>query len=113
MFYDFGDVFQCVDLLMKNHKSPPEEQLPISAFDLDQTTRDKRVEETHKICKKTDEDLKALIYAQNKLCETLKKRFWDPVEVKGRKLRVIYCYTYECCYFILVFPPQKLYCFLH
>ena len=79
---------------MKNYESPPEEQLPISTFDLDDTTRQERTQETQKICKKTEKQLRALMFAQNKLYGALKKRFWDPVEVKGRKLRV--CVFIKC-----------------
>ncbi|PSN50662.1 hypothetical protein C0J52_09305 [Blattella germanica] len=73
----------------QNYNCTPEEQLPVCEFDLDEATRARRTEETRRICKETEIHLKALIAVQIQLCDVLKKRFWDTVETKGRKLRAI------------------------
>jgi hypothetical protein len=62
--------------------------LPLSAFDLDEETRNERRRQAQDKCRETELYLKALIAAQDKLCETLKQRYWNTVETKGRKLKV-------------------------
>lgn len=79
---------QCVALLKKNYTNPPEEKLPISAFDLDEETRRVKSTKAQKKCNETELYLKALIAAQDKQCETLKETCWNTMETKGRKLKV-------------------------
>ncbi|KAJ9595407.1 hypothetical protein L9F63_013391, partial [Diploptera punctata] len=79
----------CVELLMVNYERPPEEQLPVGEFDLDVATRNELMEENKIICTQIERKLKAKIFVQDKLCEILKRKFWDSVEIKGRKLRAI------------------------
>lgn len=75
-------------LLEKNYINPPDEKVPVSAFHLDEETRTEKRRKTQNKCKEIKLYLKALIVAQDKLCETLKQRYWNTVETKGRKLKV-------------------------
>jgi hypothetical protein len=77
-----------VALLKKNYINPPEEKVPVSAFYLDEKTRTEKIRRTQNKCKEVELYLKALIVAQDKLCETLKQRYWNTMETKGRKLKV-------------------------
>lgn len=75
-------------MLEKNYANPPEEKLPISAFDLDEKSRQEKKSEAVKRCNETELYLKSLIVAQDKQCETLKEKCWNTMETKGRKLKV-------------------------
>jgi hypothetical protein len=77
-----------VALLERNYINPPDEKVPVSAFNLDEETRNEKIRKTQNKCKEIELYLKALIVAQDKLCETLKQRYWNTVETKGRKLKV-------------------------
>lgn len=71
-----------------NFTNQAEEKLPLSAFDLDQETRNERRRQAQDKCRETELYLKALTAVQDKLCETLKQRHWTAVETKGSKLKV-------------------------
>lgn len=66
----------------------PEEKLPISAFDLDEETREVKRSKAQKRCNEIELYLKALIVAQDRQCEVLKEKSWNTMETKGRKLKV-------------------------
>lgn len=80
---------ECVALLEKNYTNPPEEILPISAFDLDEETRRVKSSKAQKRCNEVELYLKTLIVAQDKQCEILKEKCWNTMETKGRKLKAI------------------------
>lgn len=71
-----------------NYTNLPEEKLPISAFDLDEGTREVKRSKAQKRCNETELYLKALIVAQDRQCEVLKEKCWNTMETKGRKLKV-------------------------
>lgn len=79
---------QCVALLEKNYTNLPEEKLPISAFDLDEETREVKRSKAQKRCHENELYLKALIVAQDRQSEVLKEKCWNTMETKGRKLKV-------------------------
>jgi hypothetical protein len=84
-----------VALLEKNYVNPPEEKVPISSFYLDEETRIEKIRKAQNKCKETELHLKALIAEQDKLRESLKQRYWDAMETKGRKLKVlVFCQRY-------------------
>jgi hypothetical protein len=89
-FMDYFNLIklQCVALLEKNYTNPPEEILPISAFDLDEETRRVKSSKAQKRCNEVELYLKTLIVAQDKQCEILKEKCWNTMETKGRKLKV-------------------------
>jgi hypothetical protein len=75
-------------LLEKNYANPPEEKFPVSVFYVDEETTTEKIRKAQNKCKQMELYLKTLIIEQDKLCETLKKRYWNAVETKGRKLKV-------------------------
>lgn len=79
---------QCVALLEKNYTNLPEEKLSISAFDLDEGTREVKRSKAQKRCHEIELYLKALIVAQDRQCEVLKEKCWNTMETKGRKVKV-------------------------
>ncbi|KAJ4435776.1 hypothetical protein ANN_18395, partial [Periplaneta americana] len=78
----------CVAMLKKNYIAS-EEKLPISEFDLDEEVRNKKIRDAKNTCEKTEAFQEALITAQDALCERLKKKYWNTVDVKDRKLKAI------------------------
>lgn len=76
-------------LLEKNYANPPEEKVPVSAFYVAEETRTEKIRKAKDKCKEIELYLKELIVAQDKVCETLKRKYWNTMETKGRKLKVI------------------------
>lgn len=72
-----------------NYTSLPEEQLPISSFDLDKSARRKKLEEGKDVREKTKQMQLATIKARDKVSEYIKKSCWDTIFSKGREIHAI------------------------
>lgn len=81
--------------------------MPLSAFDLDEDTRSEKIRKAQDKSKKTELYLKALIVAQDKLCETLKQRYWNTVETKDRKLKVRIYHNQHRSLRLLMYESKK------
>lgn len=76
-------------MLDANEKAPAEEQLPISAFDLDKDARESAIEEG----RLERERLKAYTFAKIAVMEMkselIKEHCWDPMVVKPTSIEVM------------------------
>lgn len=72
-----------------NESKSPDARLPISAFDLDRKSRQRKIEEAQferdKLYQKLEEDCAQ----RNQIATNLREIFWEPLEVKPCALRSI------------------------
>ncbi|XP_063239034.1 uncharacterized protein LOC134540305 [Bacillus rossius redtenbacheri] len=85
---DFLSLQEQLDSLLEaNETSPPERQLPVAEFDLDREGRARRLREAASERERVREDALALCRAQDELGEALRRKYWQPMEVKGRVMQ--------------------------
>lgn len=76
-------------MLDANEKALPEEQLPISAFDLDKDARESAMEEGRQYRERLKAYTVAKISVLDKKSALIKKSCWDPMIVKPTSIEVV------------------------
>ena len=100
---------QIRQLLNENSANPPDRQLPVQNFDVDKTTRRKKLEDGKTDREKAKQIELATIKSYNKISEMIIKICWDSIFVKGRELHAILRPTIIQSYALLPeSPPSKI-----